>query len=43
MITEKSPRSHRNYPISMTLTDFLRIQNQIVPKNTDYENRKAYD
>ena len=43
MITEKTSKTQRNYPVSMTLTDFIRIQNQIVPSNTEYENRKALD
>ncbi len=43
MITEKVPKTQRNYPISMTLTDFIRIQNQIVPSTTEYEKRKALD
>ena len=43
MITEKISKTQRNYPVSMTLTDFIRIQNQIVPSNTEYENRKALD
>ena len=43
MITEKVPKTQRNYPISMIFTEFIRIQNQIVPTTTEYENRKAID
>ena len=30
MITEKVPKTQRNYPISMIFRYFIRIQNQIV-------------
>ena len=35
----------RNYkhPAYITLTDFMRIQNEINPINAEYENRKAYE
>ena len=36
---------NRNYkrPTYITLTDFMRIQNEINPINAEYENRKAYE
>ena len=32
-----------NRPNYITLTDFMRIQNEINPINAEYENRKAYE
>ena len=46
---EPTKRGHslgpRNYkhPAYITLTDFMRIQNEINPINAEYENRKAYE
>ena len=36
------PRKY-NRPTYITLTDFMRIQNEINPINAEYENRKAYE
>ena len=38
-----SPRNIYNRPTYITLSDFMRIQNEINPINAEYENRKAYD
>ena len=35
-------RKHK-HPAYITLTDFMRIQNEINPINAEYENRKAYE
>ena len=39
----KSPKHIYNRPTYITLTDFMRIQNEINPINAEYENRKAYE
>ena len=42
----KSMRNQRhmyNRPTYITLSDFMRIQNEINPINAEYENRKAYE
>jgi hypothetical protein len=36
------PRNYK-HPAYITLTDFMRIQNEINPINAEYENRKAYE
>ena len=36
------PRNYKR-PTYITLTDFMRIQNEINPINAEYENRKAYE
>ena len=43
MITATKTKTHRKKPMYMTLTDFMRIQNEIIPSNAEYENRKALD
>jgi hypothetical protein len=43
MITAPKTKTHRKKPMYMTLTDFMRIQNEIIPSNAEYENRKALD
>ena len=37
-----NPRNTK-HPAYITLTDFMRIQNEINPINAEYENRKAYE
>lgn len=39
----RSPKRIYNRPTYITLTDFMRIQNEINPINAEYENRKAYE
>lgn len=39
----KSPKHIYNRPTYITLSDFMRIQNEINPINAEYENRKAYE
>ena len=39
----RSPKNIYNRPTYITLTDFMRIQNEINPINAEYENRKAYE
>ena len=36
------PRNYK-HPAYITLSDFMRIQNEINPINAEYENRKAYE
>ena len=45
MITALRPkmRNQRVKPSTITLTDFMRIQNEIIPSNAEYENRKEKD
>ena len=45
MITAVRPkmRNQRVKPSTITLTDFMRIQNEIIPSNAEYENRKEKD
>ena len=37
------PKYKHSRPTCITLTDFMRIQNEINPINAEYENRKAYE
>ena len=39
----RSPKHNYNRPTYITLSDFMRIQNEINPINAEYENRKAYE
>ena len=43
MITASKTKTHRKKPMYMTLTDFMRIQNEIIQSNAEYENRKKLD
>ena len=45
MITALRPkmRNQKVKPSTITLTDFMRIQNEIIPSNAEYENRKEKD
>ena len=45
MITAVRPKfkNQRQKPSTITLTDFMRIQNEIIPSNAEYENRKEKD
>ena len=38
-----TPKYIYNRPTYITLSDFMRIQNEINPINAEYENRKAYE
>ena len=39
----KNSKYMYNRPTYITLSDFMRIQNEINPINAEYENRKAYE
>ena len=39
----KSKNSFNKLPAYITLTDFMRIQNEINPINSEFENRRAYN
>ena len=39
----RSLKHNYNRPTYITLSDFMRIQNEINPINAEYENRKAYE
>ena len=41
--SERNQKHIYNRPTYITLTDFMRIQNEINPINAEYENRKAYE
>ena len=41
--SQRTPKYTYNRPTYITLTDFMRIQNEINPINAEYENRKAYE
>ena len=41
--SQRSTKYMYNRPTYITLTDFMRIQNEINPINAEYENRKAYE
>ena len=41
--SQRSPKHMYNRPTYITLSDFMRIQNEINPINAEYENRKAYE
>ena len=41
--SQRSPKHKYNRPTYITLSDFMRIQNEINPINAEYENRKAYE
>ena len=41
--SHQAPKYQNNRPTYITLTDFMRIQNEINPINAEYENRKAYE
>ena len=41
--SQRSPKHIYNRPTYITLSDFMRIQNEINPINAEYENRKAYE
>ena len=41
--SNRSPNYMYNRPTYITLSDFMRIQNEINPINAEYENRKAYE
>ena len=36
-------QSKKNIFTHITFSDFLRIQNEIIPSNSELENRKEYD
>ena len=41
--SQRSPKHMYNRPTYITLSDFMRIQNEINPVNSEYENRKAHN
>lgn len=41
--TQKRTNSYIQRPSMITLTDFMRIQHEIIPSNAEYENRKEKD